>query len=74
MAEAAMGIPSPGDPFEFKKCLFVPQALGLRAASLDEFLRGLSIVDRTSVYYHLHHPYVRRVDVRPPTLGGSLRG
>ncbi|MEK7865681.1 MAG: DUF5752 family protein [Planctomycetota bacterium] len=59
-----------GDPFEFRKCLFVPQALGLHASTLDEFLRMLSVVDDASIYWHLHEPYVTRVDVRPSYLGG----
>jgi len=42
--------------FHFKKTAFLVEVSGQKARNLTEFMRAISIVNRASIYYHLHQP------------------
>jgi hypothetical protein len=68
--ESSLYQPKPGEPFQFRKILFIPEALGLFAANVEQLLKLMLVVDAYSIYYHLHHPYFSRTNVRPDYPGG----
>jgi hypothetical protein len=48
----------PASPFVFRKVLYLVEATGRRAGSLDEMLRALALVDSLSVGYHMHREFL----------------
>ena len=42
----------------FRKVLYLVEAAGRRAATLDELLRALAVVDPNSVGYHMHREFL----------------
>ncbi|MEW6733884.1 MAG: DUF5752 family protein [Acidobacteriota bacterium] len=54
--DSAQEIKSNHKPFTFKKTNFLVEVIGLKARNLDEFLKSVSVVDRSSIYFHLHQP------------------
>lgn len=55
----------PPEPFAFRKVLYLVEATGRRAASLDEFLRVITVVDPRSVSYHMHREFIAHKFVHP---------
>lgn len=47
-----------GAPFVFRKVLYLVEAVGLRAATLDQLLRALNVVDGWSIAYHMHSQFL----------------
>jgi hypothetical protein len=47
-----------GQPFVFKKVLYLVEVTGCRARSLDELLQGLAVVPAESVGYHMHREFL----------------
>lgn len=45
-------------PFVFRKVLYLVEAIGLRAANLDDLLRGVNVVDGRAIAYHMHHGFL----------------
>jgi hypothetical protein len=43
-------------PFRFKKSIYLVEVVGQKARNLSEFMRALSIVDRSAIFFHLHQP------------------
>jgi len=68
--ESALYQPKPGEAFQFRKVLFIPEALGLFAVNIEQLLKLMLVVDTHSIYYHLNHPYFSRVSVQPDYPGG----
>jgi hypothetical protein len=48
----------PVPPFVFRKVIYLVEATGRRAASLDELLRVVSIVDPRSIGFHMHREFL----------------
>ena len=46
------------EPFVFRKVLYLVEADGKRAKTLDELLRGVTLVDPISISYHMHREYL----------------
>ena len=46
------------EPFVFRKVLYLVEATDKRAHTLDELLRGVTLVDPISISYHMHHEYL----------------
>lgn len=46
------------EPFVFRKVLYLVEATGKRAHTLDELLRVVTIVDPMSISYHMHREYL----------------
>jgi hypothetical protein len=42
--------------FDFKKTAYLIEVSGQKARNLNEFMSAISIVDRASIYFHLHQP------------------
>jgi hypothetical protein len=70
MKAEALYQPRPGEPFQFKKLLFIPEALGRFAENVEQLLKLIVVVDPHAIYYHLHHPYFSRTTVAPDYPGG----
>src|SRR5258706_217416 len=47
-----------GQPFVFKKVLYLVEVTGRRARSLDELLQALAVVPAESVGYHMHREFL----------------
>jgi hypothetical protein len=47
-----------GEPFLFRKVLFLVEATGQRAATLDELLRVVAVIDPRSVSFHMHREFL----------------
>jgi hypothetical protein len=45
-------------PFVFRKVLYLVEATGARAATLDELLRCVSVVDPLSIGFHMHREFL----------------
>ena len=54
----------PPNPFIFRKVLYLVEAAGRRAATLDELLRAVSVVDARSIGYHMHRDFLAHKFVR----------
>jgi hypothetical protein len=46
------------EPFIFRKVIYLVEATGRRAATLDELLRGVNTVDVSSINYHMHREFL----------------
>ncbi len=46
------------NPFLFRKVIYLVEATGRRAATLDEFLRTVSVIDPLSIAYHMHREFL----------------
>jgi Family of unknown function (DUF5752) len=46
------------EPFVFRKVLYLVEATGKRARTLDELLRVVTVVDPMSISYHMHREYL----------------
>src|SRR5438552_1258615 len=46
------------EPFVFRKVLYLVEATGKRARTLDELLRVVTVVDPIAISYHMHHEYL----------------
>ena len=46
------------EPFVFRKVLYLVEATGKRARTLDELLRVVMVVDPMSISYHMHREYL----------------
>ncbi len=44
-------------PFQFRKGVYLIEALGLRAANLNELLHIVTMVDAEAILFHLLHPF-----------------
>ena len=53
------------EPFVFRKALYLVEATGRRARTLDEMLRVVTVVDPLSISYHLHREYLAFRFVEP---------
>src|SRR5689334_11274291 len=53
------------EPFVFRKVLYLVEATGLRARTLDQMLRMVTIVDPVSIGYHMHREYLEFRFVEP---------
>jgi hypothetical protein len=47
-----------GEPFIFKKVIYLVEVTGQRARTLDEMLRALAVVPADSVGYHMHREFL----------------
>jgi uncharacterized protein DUF5752 len=46
------------EPFVFRKVLYLVEATGKRARTLDELLRVVTVVDPIAISYHMHREYL----------------
>lgn len=46
------------EPFVFRKVLYLVEATGKRARTLDELLRVVTVIDPMSISYHMHREYL----------------
>ena len=46
------------EPFVFRKMLYLVEATGMRARTLDQMLRVVTVVDPLSIGFHMHREYL----------------
>jgi hypothetical protein len=53
------------EPFVFRKVLYLVEAAGQRARTIDQMLRVVTVVDPISIGYHMHREYLEFRFVEP---------
>jgi hypothetical protein len=53
------------EPFVFRKVLYLVEAAGRRARTLDQLLRVVTVVDPVSIGYHMHREYLEYRSIEP---------
>jgi hypothetical protein len=53
------------EPFVFRKVLYLVESTGRRARTLDQLLRGVTVVPPVSIGYHMHREYLEVRIVEP---------